>query len=171
MLINNAGVAQEIDKIQEGQTADWDKMIDINIKGLLYVTRLVLKGMVENNSGHVINIGSISSHQVYPGGSVYCATKFAVKAISRGIKMDVHGTAIRVSEVDPGMVNTNYALTRFKGDTRRAKAVYAGTTPLSANDIAQAVYFCASRPAHVNIAEMLILPTDQTASHMVNRDD
>lgn len=171
ILLNNAGVAHGVDKIPEGDFKDWDRMIDTNIKGLLYVTQLVIKKMVTRNTGHIINIGSISSHQVYPGGSVYCATKFAVKAISRGIKMDVHGTSIRVTELDPGMVYTNYSLNRFAGDQAKADAVYTGLTPLSAEDIADAAVYCATRPAHVNIAEMLILPVAQTAAHMVHRQE
>ncbi len=171
LLINNAGLAQGLDKIHEGNLSDWDTMIDVNIKGLLYVSRFVIAGMVKRQRGHIINVGSISSHQVYSGGAVYCATKFAVKALSRAIKMDVHGSPIRVSQIDPGFVNTNYAVTRFKGNQQKADAVYEGMTPLAASDIADAIVYCATRPAHVNIAEMLILPTDQTCSHLVHRDD
>ncbi len=169
ILINNAGLAQGLDKVYEADINDWDTMIDVNIKGLLYVTRIVSAGMMERNTGHIINVGSISAHQVYAGGGVYCATKFAVKALTRGIKMDVHGTPIRVSQVDPGMANTNYAVTRFKGDQETADAIYAGMTPLTGDDVAETVVFCASRPAHVNISEIQVLPVDQTAQHMVHK--
>lgn len=169
VLINNAGLAQGMESIFEADTDDWDRMIDVNIKGLLYVSRFVVARMMKQNKGHVINIGSISSHQVYSGGNVYCATKFAVKALSRAIKMDVHGTPIRVSQIDPGLVETNYSVVRFKGDKSKADSVYQNMTPLSAEDIADAVVYCVSRPAHINIAEMLLLPTDQTCAHMVHR--
>lgn len=171
VLINNAGLAQGMDTIFEADTDDWDRMIDVNLKGLLYVSRFVVARMMRQNSGHVINIGSISSHQVYSGGNVYCATKFAVKALSRAIKMDVHGTPIRVSQVDPGLVNTHYSVVRFKGDQAKADSTYKNMTPLSAEDIADAVLYCVSRPAHINIAEMLVLPTDQTCAHMVHRHE
>jgi len=171
VLINNAGLAQGMESIFEADTDDWDRMIDVNIKGLLYVSRFVVARMMKQNSGHVINIGSISSHQVYSGGNVYCATKFAVKALSRAIKMDVHGTPIRVSQIDPGFVETNYSVVRFKGDKAKADSIYQNMTPLSAEDIADAVVYCVSRPAHINIAEMLVLPTDQTCSHMVHRHE
>lgn len=170
VLINNAGLAQGIDKIYEANTEDWDKMIDVNIKGLLYVTRYVLEGMVKRHMGHVVNIGSISGYMVYPGGGVYCATKFAVRALTQGIKMDVHGTPIRVTEIDPGMVETNYSVTRFKGDEKKAEAVYQGMTPLTPEDIAESVLFCITRRPHVNIAQLMLLPVDQTHAFMVRRD-
>ena len=160
ILINNAGLAQGLDKIHDANIADWDKMIDTNVKGLLYVSRLVIAGMVKRNRGHVINIGSLSSHQVYSGGVVYCATKFAVKALSRGMQMDVRGTPIRISEVDPGLVETNFQNSRFDGDQAKVAAFCQGITPLSAEDVAESILFCTTRPAHVNVAEIVILPTD-----------
>lgn len=169
ILINNAGLALGLDKVQGGDVAQWDQMIDTNIKGLLYVTRYVLPGMVSRRAGHIINIGSISAHQVYPAGSVYCATKFAVRALSEGIKMDVHGTPIRVSSVDPGMVDTAFSTVRFSGDEQKAAAVYRGMTPLAPEDIADAVLYCATRPAHVNVREIKLYPTDQTAALMCHR--
>lgn len=169
ILINNAGLALGLDRLYEGNPADWGRMIDVNIKGLLNVTRYVLPGMRERNVGHIVNLGSISSEQVYAGGSVYCATKHAVRAISEGMKMDVHGTQIRVFEIDPGMVDTDFSTVRFSGDKAKAEAVYAGIKALTAEDIANVVMFVLSAPAHVNIQKMMVLPTDQTASHMVNR--
>ncbi|WP_133128900.1 SDR family oxidoreductase [Legionella nagasakiensis] len=169
ILINNAGLAAGLESIYEADVADWEKMIDTNVKGLLYVTRAVLPQMVERNFGHVINIGSIAGHQVYPKGAVYCATKHAVKALSEGLRQDLLGTKIRVSSVDPGAVETNFSLVRFKGDKERAAAVYEGMEPLSADDVADAVFYCATRPAHVNIHEMIILPTDQASATMISR--
>jgi 3-hydroxy acid dehydrogenase/malonic semialdehyde reductase len=169
ILVNNAGLALGLEKIHEANPDDWERMIDTNIKGLLYVSRHILKHMVKRNSGHVINIGSISSHNVYSGGVVYCATKHAENAISQGMKMDVHGTKIRVSTVDPGMVNTNFLLTRFSGDQEKASEVYKGMTPLSAEDVADAVFYCATRKPHVNILELIIYPTDQSALHLTAR--
>lgn len=169
ILINNAGLAAGIDKIHEGRLTDWDAMIDTNIKGVLYVTRLVLRQMLERQQGHIINLGSISAYQVYVGGSVYCATKFALAAISEGIKMDVHGTPIRVTQINPGMVETEFADVRYKGDKEKFDALYRGLTPLSAQDIAETIAFCATRPAHVNIRDVNVYPTDQTAALMVHR--
>ena len=169
VLVNNAGLSQGLDKIYEVKDEDIDAMIDTNIKGLIYVTRAVLKGMVVRNHGHIINLGSISSHQVYPGGNVYCATKFAVRALTLGTKMDVHGTKIRVTLVDPGMVNTNFSKTRFKGDHAKADGVYKGMTPLVADDIANAIVYCATLPEHVNVPDIQVFPTDQTAAHLVHR--
>lgn len=169
ILINNAGLSLGLDKIQTGNIADWEQMIDTNVKGLLYVTGTVLPGMVARNCGHIINIGSISGHEVYAGGVVYCATKFAVHAITAGLKKDLHGTAVRVSTVDPGIVETDFSQVRFKGDTSRAEAVYKGLMPLIPDDIADAVYYCASRPPHVNIREMIILPTAQSSTEMIDR--
>lgn len=169
ILINNAGLGLGLDKIQEGNTNDWDQMIDTNVKGLLSVTKAVLPGMVERDRGHVINIGSVAGHEVYPGGAVYCATKFAVHAITMGLKKDLLGTQVRVSSVDPGMVETEFSQVRFKGDKTRAAAVYKGLTPLTPDDIADAVYYCASRPPHVNISEMIVLPTAQAGVNMVDR--
>ncbi len=169
LLLNNAGLAVGLEKIHQGVVDDWERMIDTNVKGLLYVSRVVVGSMIKRNQGHIINIGSISAHQVYSGGVVYCATKFAVKAISEGLKMDVHGTPIRVTSIDPGMVSTEFSSTRFKGDQAKADTVYSGMTPLTGKDIAEAVVFCATRPAHVDVREMIIMPTDQTASHLCHR--
>lgn len=169
ILVNNAGLAAGLDFIQEGNVDDWDEMIETNIKGLLYMTRELLPKMVVRNTGHIINIGSIAGHQVYPKGAVYCATKHAVKAITEGLRMDLLGTKIRVSTVDPGAVESNFSLVRFKGDATRAKNVYAGIEPLQPDDIAEAVHYCATRPAHVNISEMIIMPTDQASATQFSR--
>ncbi|VVC77193.1 NADP-dependent 3-hydroxy acid dehydrogenase YdfG [Aquicella siphonis] len=169
ILLNNAGLAAGLDTLQEGDIQDWEDMIDTNVKGLLYVTRGILQGMVERNAGHIINIGSIAGHTVYPKGAVYCATKFAVNALTQGLRMDLFGKKIRVTTIDPGAVETNFSLVRFKGDSQRASAVYEGMDALSAEDIADTVYYCASRPPHVNISEVIIMPTDQAAATMVAR--
>ena len=169
ILVNNAGLSRGLDKLQNGKIQDWDEMIDTNVKGLLYVTRAVLPGMVGRNAGHVINIGSIAGHQTYPMGNVYCASKFAVTGLSRGLKMDLLGTAVRVTSVDPGLVETEFSRVRFRGDTERAAKAYAGMTPLTPEDIAEIVVFCATRPAHVNIGELLVTPTDQASVSMVHR--
>lgn len=169
ILINNAGLAAGLDHIQEGNIADWEAMIDTNVKGLLYMTRAILPQMVARNSGHVINIGSIAGHYVYPKGAVYCATKYAVNAITNGLRMDLFNTKVRVSTVDPGAVETNFSLVRFKGDLERAAAIYEGMEPLTPEDVADAVLYCATRPAHVNISEVIIMPTDQAAATMVAR--
>jgi serine 3-dehydrogenase len=144
-------------------------MIDTNVKGLLYVSRAVLPGMVARGRGHVVNLGSIAGHELYPGGNVYCASKFAVKALSRGLRMDLSGTNVRVSTVDPGMVETEFSLVRFHGDADRAGKVYQGLTPLSPDDVADAVLYCATRPPHVNISEVIIMPTAQAAATIVHR--
>ena len=153
----------------EGDPADWDEMVDTNVKGLLYVTRAVLPGMVERGRGHVINLGSVAGHEVYPGGAVYCATKHAVDAITRALRMDVLGTGVRVSTVDPGMVETEFSVVRFHGDQERADKVYRGMTPLVADDIAETVVWVATRPPHVCIDEIIIKPTDQASATMVHR--
>ena len=144
-------------------------MIDTNVKGLLYLTRCVVPGMVERGSGHVINIGSIAGHETYPNGAVYCATKHAVAAINRGLGIDTLGTGVRVSSVDPGLVETEFSVVRFHGDTERAAGVYEGLTPLRADDVAEAVVFCATRPPHANVREMILMPTDQAAAVHINR--
>lgn len=169
ILVNNAGLARGFSKLHQGTTEDWDEMIDTNIKGLLYVTRAVLPSMVERNSGHIINIGSIAGHETYPKGNVYSATKFAVVGITRSLRMDLLGTAIRVSSVDPGLVETEFSQVRYRGDVERASQTYAGMTPLSPKDVAEAVVFCATRPPHVNIGELTITPTDQVSVTMVHR--
>jgi serine 3-dehydrogenase len=169
ILVNNAGLALALDAVQSGDPADWDQMIDTNVKGLLYVSRTVLPGMVERKRGHVVNVGSVAGHQVYPGGAVYSATKFAVRAISDALRYDVLGTGIRVSNVEPGLADTEFSEVRFKGDRTRAKDVYEGMTPLTADDVADAIVWCLTRPAHVNIQSMLVMPTDQASALAVHR--
>jgi serine 3-dehydrogenase len=169
ILVNNAGLSRGLNQLQEGDIQDWEEMIDTNLKGLLYVTRTILPGMVERQQGHVINIGSIAGHQAYPNGNVYCATKAAVRTLSQGIKMDVLGTPVRVSCVDPGLVETEFSEVRFRGDTERAQKVYQGLTPLTPEDVAEVVVFCATRPPHVNVSEVLVVCTDQSSATMVHR--
>jgi 3-hydroxy acid dehydrogenase/malonic semialdehyde reductase len=169
VLVNNAGLSRGLDKLHEGKLDDWEEMIDANIKGLLYVSRAVIPGMVKRGRGHIINIGSIAGYEVYPGGNVYCATKFAVRALSKGLRIDLNGTPLRVSEVAPGMVETEFSMVRFHGDKERAGKVYQGLTPLSPDDIADAVVYCATRPPHVNISEMIVMPTDQASPTIVYR--
>jgi NADP-dependent 3-hydroxy acid dehydrogenase YdfG len=169
ILINNAGLSRGLDKLYEGNLRDWEEMIDTNIKGLLYLTRYVVPGMVERQNGHIVNIGSLAGHQTYPGGNVYCGTKSAVKAISEGLKQDLLGTPIRVTSVDPGMVETEFSQVRFHGDHQRAEKVYQGMTPLTADDIADTIFFCVTRPAHVNINEVILMPVDQASATLVNR--
>jgi 3-hydroxy acid dehydrogenase/malonic semialdehyde reductase len=169
ILINNAGLSRGLDKLHEGNFTDWEEMIDTNIKGLLYLTRYVVPGMVNRGCGHVINIGSIAGHQTYPGGNVYCGTKAAVKAISEGLKQDLLGTPIRVTSVDPGMVETEFSDVRFHGDTKRAEKVYQGLTPLTPDDVADVVFFCATRSPHVNINEVILMPVDQASATLVHR--
>jgi 3-hydroxy acid dehydrogenase/malonic semialdehyde reductase len=169
ILLNNAGLSRGLEKIQEGVIQNWEEMIDTNIKGLLYVTRAVLPGMVKRNKGHIVNIGSIAGHEVYPAGNVYNATKFAVKALNKAMRLDVFGTNIRVTSIDPGATETEFSVVRFHGDQQRADKVYQGMTPLKPEDIAEAVAWCCTRPAHVNIEDMIITPTDQASPTMVNR--
>jgi len=169
VLVNNAGLSRGLDKLHEGKLGDWEEMIDTNLKGLLYVSRAVIPGMVKMAAGHIINIGSIAGHEVYPGGNVYCATKFAVNAISRGLRMDLSGTPLRVSTVDPGMVETEFSLVRFHGDGEKAEKVYKGLKALSPDDVAAAVVFCATRPPHVNISEIIVMPQAQASPMVVHR--
>ncbi len=169
VLINNAGLAAGLDTIQDASIQDWEEMINTNIKGLLYVTKEILPQMLDKNSGHIINIGSVAGHYVYPKGAVYCATKHAVNALSSGLRMDLFGTRIRVSSIDPGAVETNFSLVRFKGDEKRAASVYEGMEPLTPEDVADAVLYCATRPQHVNVSEVIIMPTDQASATMVSR--
>lgn len=169
ILVNNAGLARGLDKIQEADVADWEEMIDTNVKGLLYVSRAVIPGMVERKRGHIINIGSLAGHEVYPSGSVYCATKASVKVISQGMRMDLVGLPIRVTSIDPGLVETEFSAVRFHGDTVRATKVYQGLEPLCASDIADIAIFCATRPAHVDIADVLVMPTAQASAQLVAR--
>ncbi|HOX24782.1 MAG TPA: SDR family NAD(P)-dependent oxidoreductase [Candidatus Krumholzibacteria bacterium] len=168
ILVNNAGLSRGLDKLPGGLPSDWEEMIDTNVKGLLWVSRAVLPGMIARDRGHVINIGSIAGHQTYPGGAVYCATKHAVAAINRGLRLDLLGTRVRVSSIDPGMVETDFSLVRFHGDRARADQVYRQFPPLQAADIADCVLFCATRPPHVAVMEMIVMPQDQAsvyASH------
>lgn len=169
ILINNAGLALGLDKFYEVSINDLDEMIETNIKGAFYCARLVLNNMIKRNEGHIINVGSIAGHEVYPGGSVYCATKHAIYAFTKALKMDLCGTNIRVSTVDPGMVETNFSIVRFKGDSERAKKVYENMTPLTAYDVADAILYCATRPKHVNINEIILMPTDQASATLVHR--
>lgn len=169
VLVNNAGLGRGVDKLFAGDVDGWDEMVDTNVKGLLYVTRAVTPGMVERGRGHVINLGSVAGHEVYPGGAVYCSTKHAVGAITRGLRMDLLGTGVRVSTVDPGMVETEFSVVRFGGDAERAASVYRDMTPLTAADIADTVLWVATRPAHVNIDEVIIKPTDQASATLVHR--
>jgi 3-hydroxy acid dehydrogenase / malonic semialdehyde reductase len=164
LLVNNAGLSRNLDKLHEGKPDSWDEMIDTNIKGLLYVSRAVIPGMVARGKGHVINVGSVAGHEVYPRGNVYCASKFAVDALTKGMMMDLVDTPVRVSTVDPGLVETEFSMVRFYGDEERAKKVYQGLTPLSGNDVADAIVWIASRPEHVNIAQVVIMPKAQASA-------
>jgi len=170
VLINNAGLALGLDKEYEGDPEEWNTMIDTNIKGLLTMTRLIVPGMVERNRGHVINIGSLAGDTAYPGGNVYCATKAAVKAITDGLRMDVAHTAVRVTNLKPGLVETSFSNVRFRGDDERADGVYKGITPLTGPDVADVAFFAASAPEHVQIAEVLILATHQASSAVVYKE-
>lgn len=170
ILVNNAGLALGLDKEYEGNPEDWETMIDTNIKGLLTMTRLVVPAMVERNEGHVINIGSVAGDAAYAGGNVYCATKAAVKAITDGLRIDLAHTAVRVTNVKPGLVETNFSNVRFHGDTERADNVYKGITPLTGDDIADVVYYAASAPKHVQIAEVLVLATHQANGSVIYRN-
>jgi len=167
VLVNNAGLSRGLDKLHEGQTKDWEEMIDTNVKGLLYVSRAVIPGMVKRGKGHIVNVGSIAGLEVYPGGNVYCATKHAVRALSQGMRMDLLGTPLRVTNVEPGMVETEFSLVRFRGDEARANKIYEGITPLSPDDVADAIVYATTRPPHVNIGELVITPTAQ-ASVLLN---
>lgn len=169
VLVNNAGLALGKEPFHQGRLDEWTQMIETNVIGLLTVTSAVLPGMVERGRGHVINIGSNAGREVYPGGAVYCASKAAVDRITKGMRMDLLGSGVRVSEVDPGMVETEFSQVRFRGDEDAAAAVYAGLTPLSAMDIAETVVWVATRPSHVQIADILVYPTDQAGSGKVAR--
>lgn len=168
ILINNAGLAKGIEKIQDGIFDKWDQMIDTNVKGLLSVTRAILPQMIKRNSGHIINIGSIAGHETYPGGNVYNATKFAVFALTKAIRLDLTGYAIRCSSVDPGAVETEFSIVRLDSEDK-AKKVYEGFEPLHPEDIAETVYFVATRPKHVNIQDVVIMPTDQASAGVISR--
>jgi 3-hydroxy acid dehydrogenase/malonic semialdehyde reductase len=170
VLINNAGLSQGLDPIDKGSMDDWDTMIDTNIKGLLYVSKLVSSWMVEHKKGHIINIGSIAGKEVYANGNVYCATKHAVDALNKAMRIDLLPHGIKVTGIHPGAVETEFSIVRFKGDEARAKKVYDGFEPLVAQDIAESIWFAVSRPPHVNINDMLIMPTAQANGSLIKRD-
>lgn len=169
VLINNAGNAHGLDPIQTGNTDDWDAMIDINVKGLLYVSREVMPGMIARQRGHIVNIGSIAGKEVYPNGNVYCASKHAVDAITNGMRLDLNPHGIKVTGIHPGMVETEFSLVRFKGDTDRAQGVYKGLTPLKGSDISDLILFAITRPAHVVVADMIVFPAAQASATVVKR--
>jgi len=171
VLINNAGNAHGLDPIQTGDLEDWDAMIDINLKGLLYVSRAIIPQMVKRESGHIINIGSTAAKEVYPNGNVYCATKHAVDSLNQAMRIDLNPYGIRVGAVHPGMVNTEFSSVRFKGDAQKAAKVYQGFSPLQAEDIADIIYFVVSRPYHVNIADLVVMPTAQAMVGIVKRNN
>ena len=170
VVVNNAGLAKGVQKIQDGDPSDWEQMLETNVAGLLYTTRAFLPGMIKRKSGHIINLGSVAGRWVYPGGAVYCATKFAVRALSEGLRMDLMGTPIRVTNVEPGMVESEFSLVRLE-NAEKAKQVYKGMRPLTPQDIAETVRWCLDRPQHVNIQEIVIYPTDQAAISMVHRSE
>ncbi len=171
ILINNAGNAHGLDPIQSGSIEDWDAMLDINVKGLLYVSKAIIPGMIERNKGHIVNIGSTAGKEVYPNGNVYCASKFAVDAINQGMRIDLNKTNIRVGAVNPGLTETGFSNVRFKGDEERANNVYNGFDPLTPEDIAEIIVFMVTRPAHVNIADLTVMPSAQASSTIVNKDN
>mgnify|MGYP006281402901 CR=1 FL=1 len=170
VLINNAGLAVGLNHIDRGDTDDWERMIDTNIKGLLYVTRVISPGMVKRGRGHILNIGSIAGRETYENGNVYCATKHAVEALSRSMRIDLLGNGIKVSNIAPGLVETEFSEVRFKGDKQKAEKPYKGMKPLSGEDIADVIYYCLSLPDHVNIDDVLIMPSAQATATMVRRD-
>ncbi|NIR60793.1 MAG: SDR family NAD(P)-dependent oxidoreductase [Gammaproteobacteria bacterium] len=170
VLVNNAGLGRGLDPLHEGRLEDWDEMIDTNVKGLLHVTRAILPIMVRRDRGHVVNLGSTAGHLVYPGGNVYNATKFAVRALNDALNVDLAGTRIRVSSIDPGAVETDFSRVRFRGDEERASAVYRGFRPLTAEDVADAVIYVVNAPEHVNVQRMLILPTAQRNAYVLHRE-
>ncbi len=169
ILINNAGNAHGLDPIDQGSLDDWDAMLDINVKGLLYVSKAVMPQMVARRSGHIINIGSTAGKEVYPNGNVYCASKYAVDAINQGMRIDLNAYGIRVGAINPGLVETEFSEVRFKGDTKRAEKVYQGYQPLRPEDIADIIHFVVTRPYHVNIADLVVMSTAQASSTIVNK--
>lgn len=169
VLINNAGNAHGLDLFQDADLSDWDAMMDINVKGLLYVTKAILPGMLAQNKGHIIHIGSTAGKEVYPKGNAYCASKHAVDAINQAMRMDLNGTGIKVGAIHPGLVETAFSEVRFKGDEDRAAQVYKGYSPLQASDIAEVIGFVLSRPYHVNIADLVVMPTDQASSTLLHK--
>ena len=170
ILINNAGLAAGMDHFHEGDIGDWEQMIDTNLKGLLYISRKIAPGMIERGSGHIMNVGSIAGREMYERGNVYSATKHAVEALSRGMRIDMLKHGIKVSTVSPGLVETEFSLVRFKGDSERAKKPYKGMKPLTGRDVAEAILFMLTRPPHVSIHDLLIMPTAQAAALTVHRD-
>lgn len=169
LLVNNAGLARGLAPVDAGDPNDWDEMLLTNVSGLAYVTRVVAAGMRQRGRGHIINVGSIAGKEAYPNGAMYCATKHAVDAFTQGLRMDLLGSGVRVGAVHPGLVNTEFSTVRFHGDAARADSVYNGMVPLTGADVAEAIYFMASAPAHVNVADLLLLPTDQASATQVYR--
>ena len=163
ILINNAGLSRGLDPIHEGSLDDWDEMIDTNVKGILYMTRKFVPNMIKKESGHIVNIGSIAGHDIYPKGNVYCVSKHAERALSKAMRFDMYEYGIKVTSVDPGMAETNFSTVRFHGDAEKAKNVYKGFTPLTAEDIADSIHYAITRPAHVNICEIVLTATDQAS--------
>lgn len=170
VLINNAGLSRGLNKIQDGVLLDWEEMIDTNVKGLLYVTKEIIPVMLENKRGHIVNVGSIAGHELYVAGNVYCATKHAVDALTKGMRMDLNGTPIKVSTVDPGLAETEFSIVRFRGDKSRAKTVYNGVIPLYAEDVADAIEYIITRKDSVNVAEIILLPKAQASCSIVHRE-
>lgn len=170
ILINNAGNAHGLSTIQDGNIDDWDAMLDINVKGLLYVTKSIIPKMIERNTGFILNIGSIAGKDVYKNGNVYCASKFAVNALNKSMRLDLNEYNIRVSAIHPGLVETEFSDVRFKGDTERAKTVYSGYKALQASDIADIIHFVVTRPNHVNIEDLVVYPTAQASATMLNKN-
>ena len=169
ILVNNAGLSRGMAPLHQGLLSDWEEMLDTNVKGLLYLTRLVVPGMVARGRGHVVNIGSIAGHEVYPGGNVYCASKHAVHALSQGLRMDLVGTPLRVTEISPGMVETEFSVVRFHGDAERAGKVYQGLKPLCGEDVAACALWAVQQPAHVQVNEIVVMPTAQASAGVVSR--
>lgn len=169
ILVNNAGLGKGLSPIHEGDVDGWEEMIDTNVKGLLYVTKAVIPLMINNGGGHIINLGSVAGREVYPNGNVYCATKFSVFALSKALRLELYDKNIRTTTIDPGMVETEFSVVRFNGDVERANNVYKGFSPLKPEDIAETIVFCATRPPHVNITEMVIYPTEQANTTTVKR--
>lgn len=169
ILVNNAGNAHGLDPLQDGSIEDWDAMLDINVKGLLYVSKAIIAGMIERQSGHIINIGSTAGKEVYPNGNVYCASKHAVDAINQGMRIDLNGNGIRVGAVNPGLTQTEFSDVRFKGDSDKAEKVYQGFKALQPEDIADIIHFVVTRPYHVNIADLTVMPTAQASSTIINK--
>ncbi|MEL7002629.1 MAG: SDR family NAD(P)-dependent oxidoreductase [Bacteroidota bacterium] len=170
VLVNNAGNAHGLAPIQDGDIDDWDAMIDINVKGLLYVSKAIIPGMIDRKGGHIVNIGSIAGKEVYSNGNVYCASKHAVDAINNGMRLDLNTHGVKVTAINPGLVETEFSMVRFKGDEQRANNVYKGFDALTAQDIAETILFVVTRPKHVNISDMIVLPTAQASSTMVHKE-